>query len=92
MYPEDWSSLYEIYFEATQKSHDYLILNFAQNTYERWRYRTNVFQDEYSSIVLAPVINEMDQNHLEKDKIELSRIERAKNSKHKVKKGHYLKQ
>jgi len=43
---EDSDSLYKSYLEATETAHGYLILDFAQDTDDLLRYRTNVFPDE----------------------------------------------
>jgi hypothetical protein len=68
VHPEDSDSLYESYLEATERAHGNLILDFAQDTDDLLRYRTNVFPDEYPPIIYMP-IKEGD----EADKIELSR-------------------
>jgi len=47
VHPEDSNSLYKSYLDATERPHGYLILDFAQDTEDRLRYRTNVFPDEY---------------------------------------------
>jgi len=68
MHPEDSDSLYKSYLEATERAHGYLILDFAQDTDERLRYRTNVFPNEY-----PPIIYMLTKKGDEADKIELSR-------------------
>ena len=57
-YLEDSYSLYESYRDATRQPHGYFILDFAQDTNDKLRFRTNVFPDEYPLIVYAPVNNE----------------------------------
>ena len=52
------ASLYEAYREATQNPHGYMILDFAQDTDDLLRYRTNVFPSEYPSIIYARVKDE----------------------------------
>jgi len=64
--PEDSDSLYKSYLEATERPHGYLILDFAQSTDDRLRYRTNVFPDEYPPIIYMPT-----KTDGEADKIEL---------------------
>jgi len=54
VHPEDSDSLYNSYLEATERAHGYLILDFAQDTDDRLRYRTNVFADEYPPIIYMP--------------------------------------
>jgi hypothetical protein len=56
--PEASSSLCAAYREATQNPHGYLILDFAQDTDDRLRYRTNVFPSEYPPIIYAHVNDE----------------------------------
>jgi hypothetical protein len=56
--PEVSASLCEAYREATQKPHEYMILNFAQDTDDLLRYRTNVFPSEYPPIIYARVNDE----------------------------------
>ena len=46
-YLADSHSLYESYLDATTQPHGYFILDFAQDTDDKLRYRTNVFPDEY---------------------------------------------
>ena len=57
-YPEDSKSLYNGYRDATSQPHGNLILDFAQDTDDKIRFRTNVFPDEYPPIVYAPVNDE----------------------------------
>ena len=57
-YPENSQSLYTAYRDATRHPHGYFILDFAQDTDDRLRFRTNVFPDEYPPIVYAPVNDE----------------------------------
>jgi hypothetical protein len=56
--PENSDSLYKAYLDATSRPHGYLILDFAQHTDDRVRFRTNVFPDQYPILLYAPVINE----------------------------------
>jgi hypothetical protein len=66
MHPEDSDSLYKDYLDATERPHGYLILDFAQDTDDRLRYRTNVFPDEYPPLIYVPTTTGN-----EADKIEL---------------------
>ena len=68
VHPEESDSLYKSYLEVTERAHGYLILDFAQDTDDRLRYRTNVFPDEYPPIIYMPT-----KKGDEADKIELSR-------------------
>jgi len=68
VHPEDSDSLYKSYLEATERAHGYLILDFAQDTDDSLRYRTNVFPDEYPPIIYIPT-----KKGDEANKIELSR-------------------
>ena len=45
-YPEDSQSLLDAHLEATRQPHGYLIFDFAQDTDDTLRFRTNVFPDE----------------------------------------------
>jgi len=54
VHPEDSDSLHKSYLEATERTHGYLIFDFAQDTDDRLRYRTNFFPDEYPSIIYMP--------------------------------------
>jgi hypothetical protein len=63
--PEASASLCEAYREATRNPHGYLILDFAQDTDDLLRFRTNVFPAEYPPVIYARVNDE-------KDKIQLS--------------------
>ena len=57
-YPEDSQSFLEAYLDATDQPHSYFILDFAQDTKDKLRFRTNVFPDEYPPVIYAPVNNE----------------------------------
>jgi hypothetical protein len=61
VHPEDSDSLYKAYLDATERPHGYLILDFAQDTDDLLRYRTNVFPDEYPPIIYAPTSDEADK-------------------------------
>jgi len=58
VYPENSDSLYRAYLDATSRPHGYLILDFAQDTDDRVRFRTNVFPDECPPVIYAPVNDE----------------------------------
>jgi hypothetical protein len=53
--PEDSKGLYKAYLDATQKPHGYLVLDLAQNTDNRLRFRTIIFRSEYPPAVYAEV-------------------------------------
>jgi len=53
--------------DATERPHGYLILDFAQDTDDLLRYRTNVSPDEYLPIIYVPT-----KSGDEADKIKLS--------------------
>jgi hypothetical protein len=57
-YPEDSQSLYDSYCDATTKPHSYFIMDFAQDTDDKLRFRTNVFPGEYPTVVYARINNE----------------------------------
>ena len=69
VHPQNSDSLYDAYLQSTERPHGYLILDFAQDTDDRLRYRTNVFPDEFPPIIYMPTRKKSD----EEDKIELSR-------------------
>jgi len=54
VHPEDSDSLYKSYLEATERPHGYLILDFAQDTDDCLRLRTNIFPDKYPPIIYMP--------------------------------------
>ena len=58
VFPEDSVSLVKAFHNATKLPHGYLILDFAQDTDDRLRFRTNVFPDEGPPAVYAPIDNE----------------------------------
>jgi hypothetical protein len=68
--------------EATQNPHGYTILDFAQDTYDLLRYRTNVFPDEYPPVIYARV---NDEAH----KYQLSLSASIQNNKTPIKKSYY---
>ena len=64
VHPEHSDSLYKAYLDATERPHGYLILDFAQDTNNLLRYRTNVFPDEYPPIVYVATSDEADKIEL----------------------------
>jgi len=60
VYPEHSQSLYNLFRNATERPHGYFILEFAQDTDVRLRFRTNVFPDECPPAVYAPINDETD--------------------------------
>ena len=58
VYPEHSQSLYNSYRNATLRPHGYFILDFAEDTDDRQRFRTIVFPDEGPRIVFAPINDE----------------------------------
>jgi hypothetical protein len=60
-YPENSDSLYKAYLNATSRPHGYLILDFAQDTDDRLRFRTNVFPDQHPLVLYVAVNNETDK-------------------------------
>jgi len=69
VHPEHSDSLYKAYLDATERPHGYVILDFAQDTDDRLRYRTSFFPDEYQPKIYVPTTTTGD----EADKIELPR-------------------
>jgi GTPase SAR1 family protein len=67
VYPEDSDSLYKAYLDATKKPHGYLVLDLAQKTDDRLRFRTHIFPSKKSTphvVVYAPVGDETSQVEL----------------------------
>jgi hypothetical protein len=58
VYPEHTQSLAAAYSDATSHPHGYFILDFAQDTDDRLRFRTNVFPDEGPPTVYASINDE----------------------------------
>jgi hypothetical protein len=56
VYPENSKSLYDSYLDATEKAHSYLLLDLAQYTDDRLRYRTHIFSDEHQIVFYVPPI------------------------------------
>ena len=79
--PEASASLCEAYREATQSPYGYMILDFAQDTDDRLRYRTNVFPSEYPPICYVRV---NDEAH----KIQLSPSTSTQDGKTSITKSH----
>jgi len=60
VYPEQSQSLHKSFRDATERPHGYFILDFAQDTDYRLRFRINVFPDEGPPVVYAPINDETD--------------------------------
>jgi hypothetical protein len=71
-----------MYREATQNPHGYMILDFAQDTDDRLRFRTNIFPVEYPPVIYARV---NDEAH----KIQISSSASTQDSETPITKNHY---
>jgi len=60
VYPEDSASLFESLRKAAECPQGYFILDFAQDTDDRLRFRSDVFPDEGPPAVFAPIDDETD--------------------------------
>jgi len=80
--PETSASLCEAYRVATQNAHVYLILDFAHDTDDLLRFRTNVSPSEHRPIIYARV---KDEAH----KIQLSPSTSTQDSKTPITKSHH---
>jgi len=78
------NKLYNAYQNATTKPHGYLVLDLAQDTDDRLRFRTYIFPDEYPPIFYVDVNDET-------DKIELSRLQSTQLSTDQITQTHNLK-
>jgi hypothetical protein len=56
VYPENSQSLHEAYLDATEQAHGYLVLDFAQDTDDKLRYRTRIFPDNHPTIFYVPPV------------------------------------
>jgi hypothetical protein len=68
VYPDHPDSLYKAYVNATDRPYGYFILDFAQDTDNRLRFRTNVFPTERLT-VYAPVDDETTTSELSRSTI-----------------------
>jgi len=56
VYPENSTSLYKEYLNATQRPYGYLILDLSQESNDNLRFRTNIFPtDPPTPIIYAPI-------------------------------------
>jgi hypothetical protein len=79
--PEARANLCNAYRDATQDPHVYIILDFAQDTDDRLRFRNNVFPDEYPPVIYARVN--------EAHNIQLSSSASTQDGKTPIKKSNY---
>jgi hypothetical protein len=56
MYPENSISLHDSYFYATENGHGFILLDFAQDTDDRIRYRNHIFPDDHPVDFFVPPI------------------------------------
>ena len=84
VYPEVPKNLYNAYLNATKRPHGYLVLDLAQDTDDRLRFRTWIFPDEYPPTFYVDVNDKT-------DKIELSRLQSTQISTAQITKSHNLK-
>ena len=62
--PEDSQGLFKAYLQATKRPHGYLLIDLAQDTDDRVRFRTNIFPCEYPSIAYVKIGDETDKVEL----------------------------
>jgi hypothetical protein len=84
IHPKSPNKLYNAYLKGTTKPHGYLLLDLAQDTEDRLRFRTCIFPDEYPPTFYVDVNDET-------DKIELSRPQRTQISTAQITESHNLK-
>jgi len=58
VYSENSDSLYRAYLDATSIPNGYIIMDFAQDTDYRVSFGSNVFPDECTPVIFAPVNDE----------------------------------
>ena len=61
VYPVHSACLYKAYLETTEKPHGYLVLDFAQDTDYRLRFRNNIFQGEGPLAFYTPSTDKKDK-------------------------------
>jgi hypothetical protein len=64
VHPQNSASMYEAYLVAIEKPHGYFIWDFAQDTDNLLRYRTNVFPGECPVVCYAQLDHETDKIQL----------------------------
>ena len=84
VYPENSTSLYKAYLNATRRAHGYSLLDLSQDSEDRHRIRNNIFPHEYPPVIYAAVDDVT-------NKSELSRSSRSKNAKTKITESHNFK-
>jgi hypothetical protein len=62
-YPECPNKPFKAYLKATRSPHGYLLLDIAQDTDDRLRFRTCIFPVEYPPTFYVNVINETDKSN-----------------------------
>jgi len=77
VYPEDSLGLYNPYLHATQRPHDFLILDLTQDTDDGLRFRTNIFPTQYPPVVYSDIDDEACE-------VELPRPSRAQDSRTEI--------
>ena len=75
VYPENSTSLYKSYLNATRRPYGYIILDLSQDSNDNLRFRTNIFPtDPPPPIIYAPIEDEASE-------IKLSRSSRTKDGR-----------
>jgi len=75
VYPENFTSLYKSYLNATLRTYGYIILDLSQDSNDNLRFRTSVFPTDPSPpIIYAPIEDEASE-------IKLSRSSRTKDGR-----------
>ena len=85
VHPKGPNQLYKSYLKAYKRPHGYLVLDLAQDTVDRLRFRTHIFPDEYPPTLYVDVTDD------ETDRIELSRPSITHISTAQITESHNLK-
>ena len=56
--PENSISLYKAYFNATQRTYGYLVLDLSQDTHDHLRFRTNILPSDPMPPVIYSAIED----------------------------------
>jgi len=56
VYPENSISLYNVYFNATERDYGYLILDLSQDTNKHLLFRTNIFPSDPKPLIISSAI------------------------------------
>lgn len=67
--PDSSKELFSLYKEVTERPHTYLFIDLNQNTPDLLRFRTDIFETDYSTLICRPPCGKLNDEKIQLEKI-----------------------